>query len=235
LHCQRLGGIFSSLRNKVFILGGIVLLGLGFVLWRMTRDIDEVEAADPHPKAAVEPAHPKTDDSPAAPVAARDARIPQVATRTPAPQPLPSTTPAPAIEPPAAPVPDTMPPTSRAIKNQLRKQVDAIDGYVSDCVTRAAKSGSKVTGAAALTLKFEHWKQKTVVTEVAIEPIDTTIKDQALLECLRDTGKKMVIDMPEDVNVVTATHQVDLDAGAVTDHKLTALDVKHPGDPPPAP
>jgi len=216
------------------MLGGILLLGLGFVLWRLTRDIDEVEAADPPPKTSAEPAHPKTEDSSPAPVAARDARIPQVAVAKPrSQQPSPIATPAPAIDP--APAPDPMPPTSRAIKNQLRKQLDAIDGYVSDCVNRAAKSGSKVTGAAALTLKFEHWKQKTVVTEVAIEPIDTTIKDQPLLECLRDTGKKIVLDMPDDVNIVTATHQVDLDGGAVTDHRLTALEVKHPGDPPPAP
>jgi hypothetical protein len=222
------------LRHKVIILGGVVLLGLGFVLWRMTRDIDTVEA-DPPAKTAVEPAHPKTDDGSPAPVAARDARIPSAAVAKPRTTQPASGTPAPSIEPAAAPAVDPMPPASREIKNQLRKQVDAIDGYVSDCVNRAAKSGSKLTGAAALTLKFEHWKQKTVVTEVAIEPIDTTIKDQALLECLRDTGKKMVIDMPDDVNIVTATHQVDLDAGAVTDHRLTALEVKHPNDPPPAP
>ncbi len=213
-----------------------MLLGLAFALWRMTRDIDAVEAADPHPRATVEPAHGDAQEE-AAPVATRDAKIAPATVARPAPR-HPTTPGGPAVElppPPEAKPVDSLPPVKRDIKNQLKKQVDAIDGFVSDCVARSAKAGVKPTGAAALTLRFEHVKQKVMVVDVAIEPIDTTVKDQPLLECLRDTGKKMQLDLVDEVTAVTATHQVDLDGGGIVDHRLTAFDVKQVGDPPPAP
>ena len=216
-----------------------MLLGLGFVLWRMTRDISSVEAADPHPKptALAVPADAESKPAPG-PVASRDARIAPAAVATPrAPQKTSGSGPTvePVVEIDAGVVDPNDTPTRREMLGLLKRQVDAIDGYVSDCVTKSNKLGVKASGAAALTLRFEHVKKKSVVVDVAVEPIDTTVKDQPLLDCLRDTGKHMVLDLPDDVTAVTATHQVDLDGGAIADHRLTALEVKQLGAPPPAP
>jgi hypothetical protein len=124
------------------------------------------------------------------------------------------------------------------IKHQLVRQIDGLEGAITDCVTKTTKTGAKPTGASAVTLKIERVKDQAAVVEVAVEPIDTTIKDVALNNCLRDTGKKIVLDLPEGVTEVTATHQVNLDGGAVTGHDLTAFEFKpwgRPVDPPPPP
>ncbi len=62
-------------------------------------------------------------------------------------------------------------------------------------------------------------------------PLETTLKDTALNNCFRDSGKKIVLDLPEGITEVTATHKVNLDTGAVTAHDLTAFDFKPWGRP----
>lgn len=221
----------------MIIAAGALLLGLGVLLWQMTRETDEVAAAGAPPAKHAPPAPPPPAQESATPVrSAKIATPPQqtVSARTPqrAPQ---GDTPALAPDPAKA---DPDPPARKELKYQLKKQIDAIDGYVSDCVTKAAKAGSKPKGAANLLLKAARVKGKTVILETSVEPLDTTIKDpadQPLLDCLAATSRKMQLDLPEDAVTILATHQVDLDGGAVVDHKLTALYVNPQDVPPPAP
>lgn len=230
------------MRDKVIIIGAVLLLGAGFALWRMTRDISSVDADPPH-KRTTEVARPEvTDDTaPATPAPTkRDARIaPTAVAQQRAPQQRPSGSSGPTLEA-GSDVPKMSP--ARAIeveiKRQLVRQIDGLEGAITDCVAKTGKRGAKPTGASALTLKIERVKNDAAVVEVAVEPIDTTIKDPALNECLRETGRKIALELPDGVTEVTATHQVNLDGGAITGHDLTAFEFKpwgRPVDPPPPP
>lgn len=224
------------MRSRLLIaLGGLAVLAILAVLWKAVHDDAPAEVATV--VAPSGPTAPVIESIPRGVPLPRDARIPSVAAR---PAPLAESRPSasgPSLAPSGGaadvtPDADSLPPTNRAVKNLLRKQVDAIDQYVSDCVTKSAKAGNKLSGVAALTVAFRRGEFKgDRVVDVAVEPIDTTIKDQALLDCLAATGKKMELDLPEGVVEVTATHQVDLDGGAMTDHKLSAFAVKNPGSP----
>lgn len=217
------------MRIRLLAVVSLVVLGALFALWRMTREITSVQAADERPAKQV--TTPVNDPAPIAsgtPVAPRS-RSPELgpaiaAKRTPIYSPATSAEPA---EPTDAGPPDApdVSPLRRQLITDGRRGMDAIDGFVSDCVRVAVKAGRKPTGIASLTLKIEQVKGKRVVTQVAIEPIDTTLKDQPLLECLRDTGRKFEIEIPEGMSAVTATHLVDLDNGAVNDHRLTTIDL----------
>lgn len=223
------------------MIGAILVLGAGFALWRMTRDISSVDADPPHARTT-EVAHPEvTDDaSPAVPAPTkRDARIAPAAVAQRAPQQRPSGGSVPTLEA-GSDVPKVSP--ARAIeveiKHQLVRQIDGLEGAITDCVTKTAKRGVKPTGASALTLKIERVKNAAAVVEVAVEPIDTTVKDAALNDCLKETGRKIALELPDGVTEVTVTHQVNLDSGAITGHDLTAFEFKpwgRPVDPPPPP
>jgi len=230
-------------RLAVIIVATAVLIGAGVMLWRMTQEMDDAQATPSKPA--------KRDEAPtpveAAPVessgaAKRDARIPPLAgpqARTPT-RPVPSSGggAAPALEVGSGSAEAPVSPArviERELKRQLIKQLDAIDGPVSDCVAKHGRG--KPTGAAALLVKLEKQKDgNAAVVEVGVEPIDTTVKNnQPLLDCLAATGKKIQIDFPDPVTEMTATHQVNLDAGSVTGHDLTAYDFKpwgRPVDPP---
>ena len=65
------------MRDKVIILGTVLVLGAGFALWRMTRDISSVEAEPP--KANTETARTEpTEDAASAPMVTTK-RDPEVA------------------------------------------------------------------------------------------------------------------------------------------------------------
>lgn len=220
------------MRRLAIIVASVALLAAGFFLWQMTRDTADVEAKTS--KRATETAAAPVESAPAEPTTPkRDARIAPIASgsqaRTPQrPTPSGGGAPAPALEgsgsaeAPVTPV--------RAIeidlKRQIVKQLDAIDGPVSDCVAKHGRG--KPTGSAALLVKLEKQKSgESTVVSVGVEPIDTTVKNnQPLLDCLATTGKKISLDFPDPVTEVTLTHQVNLDGGAVTGHDLTAYDFK---------
>jgi hypothetical protein len=232
-------------RIAVIIVATAVLLGAGVMLWRMTHDMDDAGATptkttkrdEPPAPVAAAPAESSTApkrDARIAPVQGPQARIPQ--------RPVASTSggAAPALEAGSGSAEAPVSPArviERDLKRQLIKQLDALDGPVTDCVAKHGRG--KPTGAVALLVKIE--KQKTgnaAVVEVGVEPIDTTVKNQPLLDCLAATGKKISIDLPEPVTEMTATHQVNLDAGSVIGHDLTAYDFKpwgRPVDPPTTP
>jgi hypothetical protein len=230
------------LRDKVIIIGAVLVLGFGFALWRMTRDISSVDADPPHTRTT-EVARPEaTDDAaPAAPTPTkRDARIAPVTVVQPrAPQQQrPSGSSVPTLEVGSAAPMSPARAIEVEIKHQLVRQIDGLEGAITDCVAKTAKRGVKPTGASALTLKIERVKNAAAVVEVAVEPIDTTVKDTVLNECLKETGRKIALELPDGVTEVTATHQVNLDGGAITGHDLTAFEFKpwgRPVDPPPPP
>ncbi len=234
------------MRRLVIIVATVALFAAGFLLWRMTQDM----SSDAEAKTSK-----KSDKVEAAPVAAapaessgvvkRDARIPVAAgpqARTPTRPTASGGGGGPALEAgsgSAAPEVTPVRALEIELKRQIVKQLDAIDGPVSDCVGKHGKG--KPSGAAALLVKIEKQKNgDAAVVEVGVEPIDTTVKNnQPLLDCLASTGKRISIDLPDPVTEVTLTHQVNLDAGAVTGHDLTAYDFKPWGrfgaqTPPPA-
>jgi hypothetical protein len=231
------------LRDKFIIIGAVLVLGAGFALWRMTREISSVDADPPHKRTTTDVAKPDVtaEAAPAAPSPAkRDARIAPAVVPQRTAQQRASGNPVPTLEAGS----DAPPKMSHAraievdIKHQLVRQVDGLEGAITDCVAKTTKTGAKPTGASALTLKIERVKNAAAVVEVAVEPIDTTVKDTALNECLRETGRKIALELPEGVTEVTATHQVNLDKGSITGHDLTAFEFKpwgRPVDPPQPP
>ncbi len=230
------------MRDKVIIIGAVLVLGAGFALWQMTKDISSVDADPPKPKPEITrtptteapaPSTPAKRDARIAPVAVVQPRSPSHTTGGGAGPALDVGSGSGSAEAPVSPARLI----ERELKRQLVRQLDGLDGAVSDCVAKFGK-GSKLTGASALTLKIERSKTGApTVVEVAVEPIDTTIKDPALNDCLRDTGRKIVLDLPDGITEVTATHQVNLDGGGITGHDLTAYDFKPMGRPvdPPTP
>jgi hypothetical protein len=231
------------LRDKVIIIGAILVLGAGFALWRMTKDISSVDAEPPRAKTSAPASAEATDDAAPAPApsAKRDARIAPAAVTPRSPTHPSGGGTAPSLEVGSG---SASPPVSHAraieveIKHQLVRQIDGLESAITDCMAKASRTGAKPTGASAVTLRIERVKDQAAVVEVAVEPIDTTIKDVALNNCFRDTGKKIQLELPDGVTEVTATHQVNLDAGSITGHDLTAFEFKpwgRPVDPPPAP
>jgi len=118
-------------------------------------------------------------------------------------------------------------PAVRAVKNSLRKQVDAIDSYVADCV---GKTPTKATGTAHLTVEFARAPNgKVTVTTTGVDAeVPAQYDNTTLLTCLHETGKRMAPDIPEDFVRVTAKHQVDLEDGTLVGHKLSAFEVYEP-------
>ncbi len=122
----------------------------------------------------------------------------------------------------------------RAVKNSLRKQVDAIDSYVADCV---GKTPTASNGTAHFTVEFARAPNGKV--SVTATGVDTEVAAQydntTLLNCLHETGKRMLPDIPEDFVKVTAKHQVDLENGSLVGHKLSAFEVYAPNATAPLP
>lgn len=230
------------MRDKVIIAGAVLVLGAGIVLWRMTQSISSVDADPPRTKAT--PTEPASNDASestsgtaAASPAKRDARIPQPTAVQPRSSPSPGGSTAPTID--VGSGSGSGEPVSHArmierdLKRQLVRQIDGLEADVDKCL-----KGTKLSGASAVTLKIERVKDQAVVTEVDVEPLETTIKEMPLNRCFAATGKKIVLDLPEGITEVTVTHKVTLENGAVTGHDLTAYDFKpwgRPVDPPTPP
>ncbi|MCX5743806.1 MAG: hypothetical protein NT062_15045 [Proteobacteria bacterium] len=189
--------------------GIIVILGLAVKLFLMVRDV---------PVVAITTTHPAT--------LATNAR-----TTNPG-----GGTPELVTEKPAAHDAwvDPMTPAMRGVKTSLRRQTDAIDSYVSDCV---AKTPTQLSGTAHLTVAFARAPNgKVTVTSVGIDTeVPPTFGNATLLHCLQETGKRMLPDIPDDYVTVTAKHQVDLQNGNLIEHELSAFDVWRPGETEPVP
>ncbi|MBA3541436.1 MAG: hypothetical protein H0T79_17625 [Deltaproteobacteria bacterium] len=218
------------------VVGGLAALVALIVLWRLTRDLTAPPPPS-EPVAAFESTNPQAPSLPSSrdpsqPTRLRNPQIEPPVVRIPQPAPLDR----PSSSEVATEIPDAPPDVGKAMRSTLRRQVDSIDPYISECVARANNRGAKISGRAALTvlITLDKEKGKVRVTEVGIEPIDTNIEDVPLLNCLRDAGKRMQLeDLPDGVTSIQATHEVSLDGGSITNHTLSAMEMLPAGAAPP--
>jgi hypothetical protein len=197
-------------------IGCAVLLGLGIVLWSMTRVSDGST-----PKPTQGPVAEGSSES-------APAQTPTPAIRSPQIKDVVKVAPTQEAQPSggaAAPVlvdagPEFVYVTDNEMKNDLRDQMKAkLDKPVKECVAKAAKY-SRITGSANVLVGFTRDEKEKI--SVRFEA-DTTIKDQALLDCLSEASKKLELKLPDDVQYVAAWHLVELDNAKLTSDKLSAF------------
>jgi hypothetical protein len=210
----------DAVRWIVLVLGVAALLGAGVFLWSMTRVSESSGSTPPKRDQPAQGAEGSSEAAPATPGVRspqiKDVLVPQ---RPPTGE-SGSDTPAPALVDAGA---EYIPVTNTEMKDALRDQLKAIAPQVKECVSRAQKAGVRVSGAANLIVRFTRDKENPVT--VGIEPLDTTIKDAQLLDCLAQAGKKIAFQLPEEATWVYATHEIGLDNTALRYHKLTAFQI----------
>lgn len=178
---------------------------------------------------------PETEPAPAAtPVAAApSAPAPTVAPSSPsAPAPTPT---APAAPVPAGPAATAAPgapelpavveaftPSEKrppiANKALLRQQVAAVAGQVADCAKQAEGSGANGTAVLTYMVTPDKKKQQVEIEQTGIEYDGTTIDNQPLLDCLKDTSKAMTFTYVPDTDGVFALRRVKLADGKVVEN-----------------
>lgn len=223
-------------------LGLVALLAIGVGLFILTRGGDAgATATATRSGAGVEPgsADPVEADAPATAPGVRTGKITTPVIAQPVPDRAAGGTSGPSLgSSEAAPVDASTEvpysPAVRAVKNSLRKQVDAIDSYVADCV---GKTPTKANGTAHLTVEFARAPNgKVTVTTTGVDTeVPAQYDNATLLTCLHETGRRMLPDIPEDFVKVTAKHQVDLENGGLVGHKLSAFEVYAPNATEPLP
>ena len=99
-----------------------------------------------------------------------------------------------------------------ANKALLREQVAAVGPQLTECAKQASFSGS---GSAVLTYMVTPNKQKQDVSieQTGVEYDGTTIDNQPLLDCLKDTAKDMKFKYVADTNGVFAFRRVKFEVG----------------------
>jgi len=104
-----------------------------------------------------------------------------------------------------------------ASKQTLREQELAVAPKLAEC---AAKDGTKVTGSATLTFILAHKGDQAVVETTGVDYDQTTIDDEPLLECMRETAREMTFQPVPDSSAIYVTRKVELDHGKVVGNKF---------------
>jgi hypothetical protein len=104
-----------------------------------------------------------------------------------------------------------------ANKKLLREQVAAVAAQVADCAKQTSFTGS---GSAVLTYLVAPDKQKQAVAieTTGVEYDGTTIDDQPLLDCLKDTAKAMTFAYVPDTDGVFAFRRVTFQRGKLVEN-----------------
>lgn len=150
-------------------------------------------------------------------------------TRTPMWRPQPraqTTTDSPATEAPVLANDDAPPASRENTKNlhfggtQLRAQNVAVKPLVEKCVQEAAEKGVTPTGEATLTYIVVRQGEKVVVEDTGIDDSKTTLQAPALLDCMRETARKMTFEgLPREAEGLVVTRSVTLEAGKIVDYE----------------
>ena len=204
-------------RSSALLIAAAVLLIAGLVV--VKRSLGEVDA----PPAESAPA---SRTSSAAPAASEPAAV--VAPATPATAVAPSgpspTSHSTAVSPSSPSLPAVvaeyvpqkkLPPI--ASKQTLREQELAVTPKLAEC---AAHAGAKITGSATLTFILAHEGDKAVVETTGVDYDATTITDEPLLECLRETAREMTFQPVPDSSAIYVTRNVELDHGKLVGNKF---------------
>jgi hypothetical protein len=198
-------------RTVAFAAAGALLLA-GLVAMRSMLATDDTPppapaaapppaVAQPEPAAPVAPAVP--DPAPRAPVAVPTGPAARAAEAAPE---------LPAVVQAFTPAEKKPPIANKAL---LRQQVAAVQADLVECAKQASFTGS---GSAVLTYLVAPDKQKQ---DVAIETTDgTTIDNQPLLDCLKDTAKAMKFKYVPDTDGVFAFRRVTFEGGKLVENKF---------------
>lgn len=204
--------------GAALIAGGVALLVLIVVLWRMTRVPAGAAATSRAPVASEAPIaaadHPATLASkPAATPATARARsgtveIPKSPPTAPS---TPSEAP-PSVDPPAEK--KHVPIASLPV---LREAVATLDGAVADCVRRF---GQGVSGVANLSFIAAPNKTRVEIESTGVIEEGTTITNQDLLECMHKTALALKFPFVADAQAVFARRMARLDNGKLAEQHI---------------
>jgi hypothetical protein len=193
----------------LLLAGAAIVIGLLVMVWRSMGDANE----PPPPPAPVQrPASPPV----AAPAPTATAPTPVTpAAPSPPPGPAPhsaTTAPTmPSLPELAAEVPHEKKPPI-VTKAMLREQTQAVEPKLAEC---AAKAGYKGTGTATLTFIVAHKAKAAVIETTGVDYDKTTIDNEKLLECMRETARDMKFQPAADSDAISAIREVKLDNGKV--------------------
>jgi hypothetical protein len=201
-------------RSAALAIASVLLLG-GMVALRCSLADDETAATTPPPRVTEATPQPAPAPLPEMPAPA----APTPAVRAPAPS-GPAATAAPnAPELPAPAQPFTPAEKHPPIANNrlLRAQILAVAPQVEACGKAA---GDKANGTAVLTYMVtpEKQKQDVIIEQTGVDDDGTTITDQPLLDCLKDTAKDMKFKYVPDADGVFAFRRVKFDAGKLVEN-----------------
>jgi hypothetical protein len=124
----------------------------------------------------------------------------------------------------AAVAEDNAPPASRGNTKdlhfggfQLRTQAEAVRPLVEKCVT---EKGQGATGATVLTYVVAKHGGKVEVEDTGIDDDKTTLQNTELLDCLRETARKMTFEgLPREASGLVVTRSVTLESGKLVEYK----------------
>jgi hypothetical protein len=195
------------------IAGVLLLAGLVALKMAMSTDDESPPAAQAPGAAAPTAQSPTAESAPAAPAPAPGSSAPAAPPQAPV-----------AVAPNAPELPEIVnaftpsekkPPIAN--KALLREQVAAVEPEIADCVKQASYTGS---GSAVLTYQVTPNKQKqdVAIESTGVEYDGTTIDNQPLLDCLKDTAKDMKFKYVPDTDGVFAFRRVKLDNGKVVEN-----------------
>jgi hypothetical protein len=206
-------------RSAALAIAGVLVLA-GMIAMRCSLASTDETPSPPPPSTAQQPAAPSA--APPAPVATPSAAPP-------APVAPPPTGPAVTASPSAPQLPEPVEPAAPAVKHPpiapkgvLRDQVAAVEPQVIECGKQAAGSGVRANGTAVLTYMVtpDKKKQEVAIEQTGVEYDGTTIDNQPLLDCLKDTSKDMKFKYVPDTDGVFALRRVKFTDGKLVENSF---------------
>jgi hypothetical protein len=203
------------MRGRTAALAGAgVLLLAGLIAMRSMLSTDDTPAPVVTPAA---PTVAQPEAAPAAPVAPAPAPPPPVAAPAgPAARSAEAAPELPAVVQAFVPAEKKPPIANKAL---LRQQVAAVQAELVECAKQASFTGS---GSAVLTYLVAPDKQKqdVAIETTGVEYDGTTIDNQPLLDCLKDTAKDMKFTYVADTDGVFAFRRVTFADGKLVENKF---------------
>lgn len=104
-----------------------------------------------------------------------------------------------------------------ANKTTLRQQTAAVEPMLVDCINQ---HGRGVTGKTVLTFIVVPVKDKAVLDTTGWEPDNTTIENEKLLDCMKDTAKSMSFVPQKDSVSIYVTRQIEIENGKLVTNRF---------------
>jgi len=200
-------------RSAALAIASVLLLG-GMVALRCSLADDDAAVVTPPPRITQARPQPESTPLPSASAPAAPAAPAPAAPTGPAPSAAPSAPELPAIAQ-AFTTNEKHPPIAN--NRLLREQIIAVQPQVEACGKAA---GDKANGTAMLTYMVtpDKKKQDVIIEQTGVDDDGTTITDQPLLDCLKDTAKDMKFKYVPDTDGVFAFRRVKFDNGKLVEN-----------------